>query len=98
MSTSDLERAVDSLECWLVIWTIVVAAGLVVEYTKDVKNFLVAGFKWLFCSGTRPTLTATIFGAFLITGGVIGEGWIEFRASKVQTDLRKANDAALANL
>jgi hypothetical protein len=98
MSTSDLERAIDSLGNWLVFWTIIVALGLVVEYTKDVKDFLVAGFKWLFCSGTRPTLTVTIVGALLITSGVIGEGLIEFRASNAETLLREANDGAFTNL
>jgi hypothetical protein len=99
MPTSDLERTVDSLGRWLVIWTIVVAAGLVVEYADDVTGFLVAGFKWLFSSGSRPKLlSATIVGAFLITGGVIGEGLVEFRASKAETDLRRAYDETFKNL
>jgi hypothetical protein len=38
MSAPDWEHAIDSQGHWLVFWTIVVAAGLVVEYAKAWVN------------------------------------------------------------
>jgi hypothetical protein len=49
-------------------------------------------------SAVRLQLTPTLIGALLITGGVVGEGWIEFRASILQTSIRAQNDAAFAGL
>ena len=98
MSPSDSERAIDSLGHWLVFWTIVVAVGLAVEYASDIKNFLVGGCKWLVGFGERPKLSKTILGGLLITVGVASEGWIEFRASRGETQLRNENNRAFIGL
>jgi hypothetical protein len=98
MSTSELENCINSLGHQLVFWTLVVAAGLVVEYTKPIKAFLVSVFKWTFGPGSRPHLDHVIIGGLLITIGVAAEGLVEFRASRAETDLRAANDKAFTEL
>jgi hypothetical protein len=93
-----LAHSIDSLGSWLVILTLVVALGLVIEYTKHIKNFLVSSFKWVFSGQERPSLTTEVIGGLLITIGVAGEGGVEFRLSTLETSLRKVNDAAFTNL
>jgi len=98
MSASELEKCINSLGHWLVFWTLLVAAGLIVEYTKPIKDFVVSVFRWIFTSGNKPHLDHVIIGGLLITIGVAAEGWIEFRTSRAETDLRKVTDAAFADL
>jgi hypothetical protein len=80
-AVSNLERSLDSLTVWLFISTLLVVVGLVVEYGHDVKE--------LFTS--RPSsrkLAQTVVGGILITGGVTGELIAQFKASRVETELR----------
>jgi hypothetical protein len=83
VSTPEIDRlngAITSLHNQLVFWTIIVAIGLVVEYAKPIKLFLVEALQWLFLKGKSPSLTASIIGGVLITIGVSMEGLVEFRA------------------
>jgi len=76
-----LEKSLDSLGVWLAVWTALVVVGLIVEFAEDVKELITERpFKW--------RLFRTMVGGFLITVGVGGELFIQFRASKIETDLR----------
>lgn len=98
MSASDLENCINSLGHWLVFWTLVVAAGLVIGYAKPVTEFFVSAYKWAFRTGSRPHLDHVIVGGLLITIGVAAEGWVEFRASRAETALRTENNKSFVNL
>jgi hypothetical protein len=76
-----LEKSLDSLGLWLTVWTALVVVGLIVEFAEDLKLLLTERpFKW--------RLFRTMVGGVLITIGVAGELFVQFRASKVETDLR----------
>ncbi len=76
-----LENSLDSLGVWLTVWTALVVVGLIVEFAEDLKELLTERpFKW--------RLFRTMVGGLLITIGVAGELFVQFRASKVETDLR----------
>jgi len=90
----------DCLAFWLVISTAVVAVGLVIEVGAETWRLFIAFSKWIWqSSGTfdRSTLNKAAIGGLLITIGVVGEGYVEFRSSIIQTDLRNANARALAD-
>src|SRR5438094_936050 len=83
-SISALEKALDSLEFWLVVSTFLVVIGLILEYWHEVKRLIEERpFKW--------KAFQEIVGALLVTAGVAGELVIQFRASTVETALRSAS-------
>lgn len=78
-----LEQRLDSLGVWLIVSTAVVVLGLILEFAfdEDLKRLITERpFKW--------RLFLTIVGVFLITIGVAGELFVQFKASKVETNLR----------
>jgi hypothetical protein len=101
LSIPELENQLNHLQFWLMIWTLVVAAGLVIEYAIPATNFSRDLCKWI-QQGTAPVLeTAAVcagVGAFLITVGVIGEGLIESWQSPIERSLSKANSTTRASL
>jgi hypothetical protein len=88
MSPSDLEATIDSLGSQLAVWTAIVALGLLIEYARPIKDFVVSCFRWVFRSGLRPSLSHVVVGGLLITIGVTMECSIEYRASRAETELR----------
>jgi len=102
MDTSALERniksletSLDSFELWLSVMTLLVVAGLIVEYWHEIPEELEKlreARKWLW----KPV--CVIFGAILITIGVAGELAVQFLASAKETQLRQANDAVFVGL
>ena len=78
----NLEASLDSLGSWLLCFTALVVIGLIVEYAHDLwKLFAERPF--------NTKLLITITGGILITVGVAGEMFIQFKASHVETDLRR---------
>ncbi len=76
-----LEKSLDSLGVLLAVWTALVVVGLIVEFAEDLRELITERpFKW--------RLLRTMVGGLLITIGVAGELFIQFRASKVETELR----------
>ena len=76
-----LEKSLDSLGVWLAVWTALVVVGLIVEFAEDLRELITERpFKW--------RLLRTMVGGLLITIGVAGELFIQFRASKVETEIR----------
>jgi hypothetical protein len=100
MLAQDLQAQSDSLAHWLLLWTIVVALGLVVEYAPDIWK--AAGSALGFLLRKRPfdhsTLKRTVIGGILITVGVIGEAWIELRMPEVAAKIQSKNDLLIASL
>lgn len=81
---STAEASVDSLSWWLLIATLVVVVGLIVEYSPDVKKLLT----------DRPLnrkLLVEMAGGVLVTIGVTGELAVQGFQSKADTRLRDAN-------
>jgi hypothetical protein len=88
---SKLERSLNSLGGWLVFFTLLVVIGLILEYAEDLKDLITKRpFKW--------KLLGAMVGALLITAGVAGELVVEYRASRVETELRTANEKVIAML
>src|ERR1700737_4823955 len=76
-----LEKSLDSLGVWLAVSTALVVVGLIVEFAEDLRELITERpFKW--------RLLRTMVGGLLITIGVAGELFIQFRASKVETEIR----------
>jgi len=83
-ASKTLQHSLDSLATWLSIWTLLVVVGLIVEYAKEVFDIItIRPFHW-------PALWILI-GGILITGGVAGELYIQFNASRIETALRTNN-------
>lgn len=77
-----LEKSLDSLSVWLTVWTALVVLGLGVELADDLKKVVKERpMEW-----TKHLLV--IGGGLLITIGVAGELFVQFKASKVETVLR----------
>lgn len=77
-----LEKSLDSLSVWLTVWTALVVLGLGVELADDLRKIVKERpVKW-----TKHLLV--IGGGLLITIGVAGELFVQFKASKVETFLR----------
>jgi hypothetical protein len=77
-----LEKSLDSLSGWLTVWTALVVLGLGVELADDLRKVVKERpIKW-----TKHLLV--IGGGLLITMGVAGELFVQFKASKVETILR----------
>jgi hypothetical protein len=77
-----LEKSLDSLSVWLIVWTALVVLGLGVELADDLRKVVKERpIKW-----TKHLLV--IGGGLLITMGVAGELFVQFKASKVETILR----------
>jgi len=103
MSIPELEGHLDSLHAWLVIWTLVVAAGLFIEYSLPIFEALRSCFKWKL---SRSRLVAIkkakgvceIVGGILVIAGVVAEGLIEFSQSRTETSLRNENHTLIAKL
>ncbi len=75
MTIDALERALNSLGWWLSFWTFIVVIGLIIEYSYDLnKLFRTKPFK--------RALLMPLVGALLITIGVAGELYVDFRASE----------------
>lgn len=88
-----LESWSDRLSSWGEFFTAVVVLGLVIEYFPEVARFLpTRAF-----TATRPyTELLRELGGFLVIVGVVGELWIGFRSSKVETDLREETGKDIA--
>jgi hypothetical protein len=83
-SVRALERSLDSWSFWLVVSTLLVVVGLVLEYWHEVRDLIKERpFRW--------KQAQKILGAVLVIVGVAGELVIQFKASAVETDLRAAN-------
>lgn len=77
-----LEKSLDSLSVWLTVWTALVVLGLGVELADDLRKVVKERpIKW-----TKHLLV--IGGGLLITAGVAGELFVQFKAYKVETILR----------
>src|SRR5438093_12777019 len=75
-----LEKSLDSLGAWLLVWTALVVVGLIVEFAEDLRELITERpFKW--------RLLRTMVGGLLITIGVAGELFVKFIASNVETEL-----------
>jgi hypothetical protein len=85
-----LENGMDDLHVWLLWWTGLVVVGLVLEYGFEFGKHRIAPkfsrrLSWLY-----P------LGGILVTLGVAGELYVEFRASSVETNLRNLDDRTIA--
>jgi hypothetical protein len=94
----------DRWEFWLLLATLLVVVGLPIEYFHDLRQ--------LFSEETNPAppgrlwtrlriqkkLAMEVLGGVLITVGVAGELFVQFKASKVETDLRNATDQLVAGI
>src|SRR6266568_3969617 len=104
MSVESLEASVDKLRHWLTFWTLVVAVGLILEYRKQLWAIALLSVKIIRLKSTPfdrciwRRLCIISIGGILVTIGVMGELWIEFRASRVENDLRLANAKVIADL
>lgn len=100
MTLDTLRDWQDNLAFWLLIWTAIVALGLVVEYTHDVWLFTRSFCGWLFRRSPfdRKMLNKTVIGGLLITVGVLGEAYIEERMPTVEGRIRKATDDSMERL
>jgi hypothetical protein len=84
-----LESSVDWWGVFILVSTLIVAAGLVVEYWEPVHEFIeecrrpAAALPWKKFWG--------LTGGILVTVGVFGEFWGAYRASRVETKLRDNN-------
>jgi hypothetical protein len=71
----------DSLGSWLTFWTALVVVGLAVEYWHELRDLLrIRPFDW--------KKLQVLIGGILITVGVAGELFVQFRAQRIETDLR----------
>jgi hypothetical protein len=82
-----LEDSLDSWGNWLTFFTALVVLGLFFEYWFEIKDI----FKDPKSRWERLRHLFKIAGAVFVTLGVAGELCIEYKASKVETDLRTAN-------
>jgi hypothetical protein len=84
-----LESSLDWWGVFLLVFTFIVAIGLVIEYWEPVREFIeecrrpAAAFPWYKLTG--------LTGGILITVGVFGEFWGAYKASRVETKLRENN-------
>jgi hypothetical protein len=96
--TQALESQVDILARWLVFFTGLVVLGLMLEYGGDAGK--AAGAKWtskkLFLNLWVPIWI--VLGGILVVGGVAGELYVEFFASRAENSLRELRDSANAVL
>jgi hypothetical protein len=90
-SSKELEANLDSLGTWLTIFTFLVVLGLVAEYWHDAED--------VFQEWTRPAACfpwkkfLELLGGIIVTLGVAGELYVQFKASGVETKLRASNNA-----
>src|ERR1700730_18965033 len=103
MSIPELESHLDSLQAWLVFWTLVVHAGLFVEYAIPIFEILSYCFKWKLSRSRLVTIkkakgVCEIVGGILVIAGVVAEGLIEFSQSRTETSLRNENHILIAKL
>jgi hypothetical protein len=104
MSVESLDRSLDGLRNWLTFWTFVVAIGLVLEYRKQLWQIILIGVRISLLRSTPfercalKKLSVHALGGILVTLGVAGELWIEFRSSRVENDLRIASAKVIADL
>jgi hypothetical protein len=90
---NDLEKSLDSLESWLLVATLLVVVGLVLEYWHDIPEALAK-----LRNGWDTKSVLVIVGGILITMGVAGELAVQFFASRKETKLRRANDEMIGIL
>src|SRR5690348_9883914 len=84
-----LERQVDVLSEWLIFWTGLVVLGLMMEYGSDFAKWKPRNLK-----NPRSFIWVPIWGIMggvLVVGGVAGEMYVGFSASRVESRLRDAN-------
>jgi hypothetical protein len=87
-----LESRVDILARWLEFWTALVVLGLLMEYGAAAADWKPKNIK-----SPRSFLWVrvwTFVGGALIVGGVAGELYVEFLASRAENSLRMFSDAA----
>ena len=96
MDPSALENVSRSLESSLDFWgamllvaTLVVVIGLVLEYWHEVKEFWVH-VSWPMATFPWGKLIA-LSGGILVTIGVFGELFVTYKASRIETKLRENN-------
>lgn len=81
---STLESILDYWSTWLEVATLLVVLGLLIEYWYDVRELCKERpFRW--------KSFVKLFGAVLVTVGVAGELFVQWKASSVDTHLRGAN-------
>ncbi|MGC2851383.1 MAG: hypothetical protein WB556_15465, partial [Candidatus Acidiferrum sp.] len=84
-----LERQIDVLAGWLGFWTALVVLGLMMEYGSDFAKWKPKNlqnprsFMWIPIWG--------VMGGVLVVGGVAGELFIGFKASRLESLLRDDN-------
>jgi hypothetical protein len=89
----DLESALDGLGVWLLVATVLVVLGLVLEYFHQIPESI---REYKTNRSWGPIFI--ILGGILITLGVAGELFVQHLASGKETALRKANDQLFAQL
>jgi hypothetical protein len=101
---SAASSSLDSWQFWLWVTTLIVVIGLPIEYWDDLRR--------LFSKDANPAppgniwtrlriqkkLALEVLGGILITVGVAGELFVQFKASKVETDLRNATDQLVVGI
>ena len=84
-----LETSLDRLEVWLAVFTALVVVGLALEYRHEIKEFW-EHVRWPMAIFPWDRFMA-ISGGILVTIGVAGELGVQFKASRVESDLRINN-------
>src|SRR5438309_1523122 len=84
-----LESSLDYWGRWLLGATCVVAIGLVLEYWSPLSDFIAELARPM--ARLRWERVRDIFGAILITIGVVGEFGFTYKASRVEGQLRGNN-------
>ncbi len=90
MDLSALESSYDSLSFWLTIWTAIVVLGLILEYAHDFQKLVRGPRRWM--------ILRKFIGGILVTAGVAGELFVQFRLSGVETNLRTAKNLQVVDL
>ena len=99
MSLESAERALTTLRLELIVFTSLVALGLVLEYKTALKLMVLGLWKLLTFRSTPVDRCALrkmcwhFLGALLVTIGVAGEFWIEYRQYAAENDLTRATSA-----
>lgn len=99
MSVEAAERALGSLRVGLIIFTSLVAIGLVLEYKTALRLIILGLWKLLTFRSTAIDRCALrrmcwhFLGAILVTVGVAGEFWIEYEQYGAENSLTRATAA-----
>src|SRR5579883_412519 len=97
----ELDQRSQHLRNLLYFWTAAVALGLILEYKGDFVRL--AQLLWLYATRRVPlewwrVKKVLMLGGLLVTVGVVGELYIEFSQSNVETQLADHNGRLIGNL